>query len=216
MGRSGVGSSGSLPLKVEFAVERPSRAPGPETPRLTGLAFPSRLWLAFVLPWRILFNSNFAARIRALDTAAPRQPELPPQPMPRVDVAEVERDLTPALQLLGLLQREGRLVDFLQEDTSAFSDAEIGGAARVVHEGCNRALRGVLELEPVRTEAEGDAVTLEEGYDAAKTRVTGDVSGEPPYRGRLAHHGWRVAKIELPRRSTGSDAKIIAPAEVEL
>jgi len=56
---------------------------------------------------------------------------------------------TAALQLLGLLQREARFVDFIQEDVAPYTDAEIGAAARVVHEGCRKMLREHFALAPV-------------------------------------------------------------------
>lgn len=177
----------------------------------------ARLWLAFVLPWKVLFDGAFAARALRLDET----PALPPSPPakergPEITEAEAEPDLTPALQLLAIMQREGRFIDFLQEDVATFSDAEIGAAARAVHEGCKRGLSDYLDLAPVRTEPEGDKVTLEPGFDAARTRVTGNVIGEPPFSGTLAHHGWRVAKIRLPALSDGHDPSIVAPAEVEV
>lgn len=177
-----------------------------------GLA--ARLWLAFSLPWRLLFDGTLAARVRALDSV----PALPPPAPARVDVREAEaaRDVTPALQVLALLQREGRFVDFVQEDISGSSDADVGTAARVVHEGCARAVKQYFDLQPVRTEAEGAAIELPAGYDAARVRVTGNVVGEPPFRGTLAHHGWRVETSRLPSTTTGHDPRIIAPAEVEL
>lgn len=183
------------------------------------VGFVSRLWLAFVLPWRVLFDAVFAARVAGLDHAAALAPVSAPSPVVPERKAEIVRDEpdhTAALQLLALLQREGRLVDFLREDMAGFSDADIGAAARVVHQGCARALAQHVELEPIRTEAEGDAIELPVGYDAAKIRVTGNVAGEPPYRGTLAHHGWRVKVVRLPTTSAGHDARIVAPAEVEV
>ncbi|MCA9709256.1 MAG: DUF2760 domain-containing protein [Myxococcales bacterium] len=147
--------------------------------------------------------------LRPASKPAPK--EIAPEP-----VALPKRDLSPALQLLAILQREGRLVDFLQEDVSGFSDADIGAAARVVHEGCTRGLKDLLQLVAIRREAEGDAVELPAGYDATTTRVTGNVTGEPPFRGTLAHHGWRVDELRLPALTEGHDPSIIAPAEVEL
>lgn len=183
------------------------------------LAIGARLWLAFLLPWKILFDAALAARVKAAESGAtPRLGPAPaeaPAPVPTPEV-EPEPDLTPALQLLTILQREGRFVDFLQEDVASFSDAEIGAAARVVHEGCKRGLGEYLDLVPVRGEQEGDPVVLEPGYDAGQTRVTGNVVGEPPFRGQLAHHGWRVAKIRLPALTGGRDPHVVAPAEVEL
>lgn len=189
------------------------------------LGFAARLWLAFILPWSVLFDAVLAARIarardgepaRALEPAPTPAPEPAPTPATPAPAPARGPDDTSALQLLGILQREGRLVDFLREDVTGFSDADIGAAARVVHQGCKRALDEYLEIAPVRTEREGDAVVLDPGYDAARTRVTGNVVGQPPFRGQLAHHGWEVTKIELPRVREGFNARVIAPAEVEL
>jgi Domain of unknown function (DUF2760) len=198
------------------------------------LSFGARLWLAILLPFRVLLDAALAARVAAaarkpalgplpsaVETKPETKPELAPKlaiapkPAPKVVEAVPEPDRT-ALQLLAILQREGRFVDFLQEDVSSFSDADIGAAARVVHEGCKRGLRDVLALAPVRHEAEGAAVELPAGFDANRTRITGNVTGEPPFRGTLAHHGWRVESIRLPELSAGHDPTIIAPAEVEL
>ena len=203
------------------------------------LSLGARLWLAFLLPFRVLFDAMLAARVAAVarghalaplpsavETKPETRPELAPRarkepapkPAPKVVEPEVvapEPDRT-ALQLLAILQREGRFVDFLQEDVSSFSDADIGAAARVVHEGCKRGLRDVLTLAAVRTEAEGAKVELPVGFDASRTRVTGNVTGEPPFRGTLAHHGWRVEALRLPELTAGHDPTIIAPAEVEL
>jgi hypothetical protein len=199
------------------------------------LSFGARLWLAFLLPFRVLFDAMLAARVAAVvrgralaplpsavETRPETKPELAPKPAPRPAPKVVEPEAVApapdrtALQLLAILQREGRFVDFLQEDVSSFTDADIGAAARVVHEGCKRGLRDVLRLAPVRTEAEGAKVELPVGFDASRTRVTGNVTGEPPFCGTLAHHGWRVETLELPALTAGHDPSIIAPAEVEL
>lgn len=187
------------------------------------LGFGARLWLAIVLPFRVLFDGALAARVsRAADGAEALPPAPEPKPEPALKEAEPpkevepEPDATPALQLLAILQREGRFIDFLQEDVSGFSDADIGAAARVVHEGCTRGLKDVLTLEAVRTEAEGAKVELVPGYDAARTRVTGNVVGEPPFSGTLAHHGWQVTELSLPEIIDGHDPSIVAPAEVEI
>jgi hypothetical protein len=162
----------------------------------------ARIWLALTLPWRALFDGVLAQQItqqlggRAALTAA--------------------KDPTAALQLLAILQREGRLLDFLHDDVAPYSDAEIGAAARAVHAGCKRGLRDYLVLEPVRPEAEGTAVVLEPGFDPSRTRVTGRVAGEPPYKGVLAHPGWRAAKLELPALAADHDPTVLAPAEVEI
>jgi hypothetical protein len=92
----------------------------------------------------------------------------------------------------------------------------VGAAARVVHEGCRKALRTHAEIEPVRAEDEGARVKLEGGFDADSVKLVGDVKGEPPYAGVLRHRGWRARKLELPRLVGAHDAHILAPAEVEL
>jgi hypothetical protein len=175
------------------------------------LPFFARLWLAWLCFFRVLFDGRFAARVQEARSvrALPAPPQAP--------VAERKADsATAALQLLSLLQREGRLVDFLQQDIAAFPDAEVGVAARVVHEGCRRALREHASIEPVRAETEGARVKLDEGFDADAVKLLGDVRGEPPWSGTLRHRGWRATRLELPRLVGEHDARVLAPAEVEL
>ncbi len=121
-----------------------------------------------------------------------------------------------ALGLLALLQREGRLVDFLQQDVTSFGDEEIGAAARVVHAGCRKALGEHATIAPVRSEDEGAKVELEEGYEPASVKLVGDVKGSPPFHGTLRHRGWRASKVKLPEPVAGHDVRVLAPAEVEL
>ena len=122
----------------------------------------------------------------------------------------------PALQLLGLLQREARFVDFVQEDTASYSDADIGAAARVVHEGCRKVLRAHFTIAPVRSEAEGSRVTLAAGFDATEVRLTGNVVGQAPFTGTLGHRGWHVTDTRLPQLTDDKAAAVLAQAEVEL
>ncbi len=184
------------------------------------LPFVTRLWFAWLCFFRVLFDGAFAARaFHAREPAAlpAPAPEPEPKPAPKPEPARVEAPTTTsALQLLALFQREGRLVDFLEQEIAGFSDGEIGGVARVVHEGCRKALRGHAELAPVRSEEEGDKVTLEEGFDPAAIKLSGNVQGTAPYKGVLRHRGWRVEKFTLPVPVKGHDASVIAPAEVEL
>jgi hypothetical protein len=150
---------------------------------------------------------------------------------PVVKIAEVEKlvqapapepvvlkESTPdaALQLLGLLQKEARFIDFIKEDIASFSDADIGVAARVVHEGCNKAINEHFTLTSVRSEQEGSKITLPEGFDAATVRLTGNIVGTAPFTGTLVHKGWQVTSIRLPKLTSGHNAAIVAPAEVEL
>ena len=178
-------------------------------------SFFARLILALRAFKRTLRDRAFADGVARLE-----QGELP-EPAAPVAVVEAKpplREPPPdsALQLLALLQREGRLIDFLEENVGAYSDAEIGGAARVVHEGCHKVLHEYLRLEPARTEAEGARLTLAAGFDPSAVRLTGNVVGQPPFTGTLMHRGWRVARITLPKLAEGHDVRVLAPAEVEL
>jgi hypothetical protein len=139
-------------------------------------------------------------------------PVAPPAQAPR-DAAGAERA---ALRLLAVLQREGRLVDFVEEDLSGFSDAQIGAAARTVHSGCRRAIEEHFRLEPVYRETEGATVTVASGFDPAAVRLVGNVVGAPPFRGQLRHHGWRARDVRLPGAPEAADPSVVAPAEVEL
>jgi hypothetical protein len=130
----------------------------------------------------------------------------------------VLKEATPdaALQLLGLLQKEARFIDFIKEDIAAFSDSDIGIAARVVHEGCNKAINEHFTLAAVRNEQEGSKIILPESFDAATVRLTGNIVGNAPFTGTLVHKGWQVTDIKLPKLTLGHNAAIVAPAEVEL
>lgn len=130
----------------------------------------------------------------------------------------VLKEATPdaALQLLSLLQKEARFIDFIKEDVSVYGDADIGIAARVVHEGCNKVLNEYFTLDTVRSESEGSQITLVKGFNASEVRLTGNIVGEAPFTGSLIHKGWQVSDIRLPKLTQGHEAKVIAAAEVEL
>jgi len=183
-------------------------------------SFFARIAIAFGAFFAALGTAEFAGGVRALargETLALPAPEPEPEAEPEPEKPRIERAPTAsALQLLALFQREGRFVDFLQEDVTDFSDAEIGAAARVVHNGCRKALDEHVDLEPIRSEEEGTKVTLEKGFDAQAIRLTGKVVGDPPFSGTLEHAGWRATRIELPALTEEHDVHVIAAAEVEL
>jgi hypothetical protein len=173
--------------------------------------------------------------MRRCKSAAPAVVAPAPAPQPEVKIVEkivevekivqapapepvVLKEATPdaALQLLSLLQKEARFIDFIKEDVSAYSDAEIGAAARVVHQGCSKAVSEHFTLAPVSNDPEGNRVTLNKGFDAASFRLTGNIVGEAPFTGTLVHKGWQVTDLRLPKLTEGHNAKIVAPAEVEL
>jgi hypothetical protein len=121
-----------------------------------------------------------------------------------------------AVQLLALLQRDGRLIDFCAEDIANYSDAQIGAAVRELHHNCRQVLERYVKLEPILDSAEGQPVTVQAGFDAATIKVIGNVAGRPPLRGLLRHRGWRVARLQLPPLPEGAGRSIVAPAEVEV
>jgi hypothetical protein len=182
-------------------------------------SFWSRLSIAFGAFFKTLSDAEFAARVRDDQVGPIAAPAPAPAPEPKPAPAPAPlRIATPdaALQLLGLLQREARLIDFANENITVYADADIGAAARLVHEGCARVLREHFTIEPVRGELEGARVTLPEGFDAASVRLTGNVVGKAPFTGTLSHRGWRARDVRLPQLADKHDASIIAPAEVEL
>jgi hypothetical protein len=121
-----------------------------------------------------------------------------------------------ALQLLALLQREGRLVDFLREAIDGYDDATVGAAVRDIHRGCKKAIDDHFTLEPVMGGAENDRVSVAIGFDASRIRLVGNVSGQPPFSGTLRHHGWAATRIKLPQVTGQVDHTVVAPAEVEI
>ncbi|GEM74510.1 DUF2760 domain-containing protein [Vibrio sagamiensis] len=136
-------------------------------------------------------------------------------------VVEVESKLATAstdsaMQLLTLMQQEARLIDFLKEDLTAFSDEEVGAAARVIHSGGQKVLGDYVTLAHIRNEEEETRITIEEGFNAQEVRLTGNVTGHAPFTGTLIHKGWKATSMNLPKLAENYDASIIAPAEVEL
>lgn len=207
------------------------------------LGFFQRLRLVMGLEWYLLFDDGSLAwevdRLLHGEAAQPRglseapEPEPPTAPegakraaakshpsetAPKARSAEQPKrpDHAAALHLLAILQRDGRFVDFVEEDVASFTDQEVGAAARVVHDGVRKSIRQYFKLDPVRTEREGDSITVNADYDPASIRLTGNVTGKLPVRGALAHHGWRVSDVKLPTPPEGQDPTIIAPAEVEV
>lgn len=120
------------------------------------------------------------------------------------------------LRLLTILQQSGRLVDFLQEDITSYSDAQVGAAVRQLHEGCRKSLEEMVTIRPVFEEQEGSQVSIPAGYDPARIKIVGSVKGEPPFQGELVHSGWQVKRQSLPKSVGRHDSDVIQPAEVEV
>jgi hypothetical protein len=120
-----------------------------------------------------------------------------------------------ALQMLGILQRDSRLVDFLMEDISGYADDQIGAAVRELHDQCRDSIARYVSLTPVIDGVEGTYAKAP-GSDANLVKFVGNVPAQPPAGGTLRHKGWRASRVDLPAIATKQDATIIAPAEIEI
>jgi hypothetical protein len=164
----------------------------------------ARIRQAVAVSLRVLRNQEFADKVRPL-LEAEYKPPAPPKPSGA------------PLRLLTLMQRgDGRFLDFVLEDVTAAPDENIVAAVRAMQPIWQRTLREHLVLEPVRSEAEGSTVEVPSGFDPSAVLLTGNVTGQPPFRGTLKHPGWRVREIKLPPPAQGQDEFVIMPAEVEL
>jgi len=121
-----------------------------------------------------------------------------------------------ALWVLGYLQREGRLVDFLRETIDNYDDDAIGAAVRDIHRGCKKVLTEHFEIEPVMPGDEDDTVSVPKGFDPGEIKLVGEADGDPPFSGVLRHHGWRATNVKMPSLAAGVDRHVLAPAEVEV
>ncbi len=156
----------------------------------------NRLLLALRSFWRVLTDPEFASRVESLFSRAPTGPDL---------------------RVLAVLQRDGRLIDFLEEDLDGYSDAQVGAAVRDIHRGCRKSLHDYLTIEPIIDAVEEQKVTVPSDFDPAAIRLVGNVNGAPPFQGILKHHGWRVRSVQLPvLPATRDDTSVLSPAEVEI
>jgi len=177
-----------------------------------------RILLAFRTFFAVLFSGQTAQRVRgALEAAAEEKPQIEePKAKPEPDKPKPPQR-SEALTLLAALQREARFVDFVKEPLDSYSDAQVGAAARDVHRGCAEVIERMFAPAAASEEEEGATVEVPAGFDPGAYKLVGNVQGEPPFHGKLTHHGWQAAKCDLPQWSGGEGStRIIAPVEVEL
>jgi hypothetical protein len=178
----------------------------------------NRIVLAFRCFFNLLFGGELSpSTLTAMNLArrgtAPASKTAAAQPP--APAAPAVRTSDGALQLLGILQRDSRLVDFLMEDIAGYSDDQVGAAVRELHDQCRDALGRYLKLEPVIDGVEGTYAKAP-GKDANLVKFVGNVPAQTPAGGTLRHKGWRAAKVDLPTLGAKQDATIIAPAEIEI
>jgi len=161
----------------------------------------------------LLLIAILADRPKAESTGPAAKAAAPVAAAPLANQADSE-----VVNFLAILQERGRFVDFLMDDITPYSDAQVGAAGRVLHEGCKAVLLEHFGIRPMRDEGEGAKITIPTGYAPDDYRLVGKISGEAPFTGTLVHHGWRVEWVKLPRllRASADRLPAIAPAEVEL
>lgn len=171
--------------------------------------------LAGIVLWLVLRSiaGKIAAPAAPTPSPAPKKAQQAPQPR---DERKPQQDQRLFLHLLSVLQKEGRLVDFLQEDLEMYEDEQIGAAVRSIHTSCRKTLDKSLAMTSVIDENEGDPITVVAGFNPDAIKLTGRVTGEPPFTGIVRHRGWRAQKTNLPELAATRDPMIIAPAEVEI
>ena len=170
----------------------------------------ARIVLAFRSFFAILFTGRLPADVAQAFGFTQNKPQAAPKAAPQA------RPSDGALQMLGILQRDSRLIDFLMEDISAYSDDQIGAAVRNLHDQCRESLTRYLHLSPVIDGVEGSFTKLDTN-DPSTVKLLGNVpaTGKAP-GGVLRHKGWRADKIDLPPLVAAHSTTIIAPAEVEV
>lgn len=167
-----------------------------------------RLLLAFKSFFQILFRGAVSEAVAADLGLAARdtKPAAPPPPPARVSDG--------ALQMLAILQRDSRLVDFIMEDIAPYSDEQVGAAVRTLHDQCRESLTRYLKLQPVIDGVEG--TYTQAAASGGLVKFIGNVPAQPPPGGVLRHKGWRAVTIDLPPLAPRQDASVIAPAEIEV
>jgi hypothetical protein len=183
------------------------------------------LGIAFRAFFSALFHRDAAKRIQlALDSAdqTPSAPKLeslqpipePAKPQPPAEPqAPAKPQRSDALTLLATLQREARLIDLIKENLSAYSDAQIGAAARPCLQQCAGTLDRLFAIQPTVAAPDGQNVTVPENATPSRYLWIGEGSGQ---NGKLVHHGWEATRVELPQwTGADADANVIAPAQVQ-
>jgi hypothetical protein len=155
-------------------------------------------------------------------------PEEPVQESVTVAKPEIQEPITHTIEthneiavLLKSLQEKGRFIDFVMDDVTKYNDAQVGAAARVVHQGCKSVIKEFLTIDSIEKNQEQTKITLEAGFNASDYKLTGNIKGDAPFNGKLVHKGWKVNEVKLPKLLNNKSIKVgesfvITPAEVEI
>jgi len=181
------------------------------------IGFGTRVSYAFRCFFALLLSGEIPQDIAtALGLSAGASTTTKAEPVKAVAIEKPVESFDRAVQMLALLQRDGRLIDFLEEDVSPFPDGQLGAAVRTIHASCRQVLDRYMKLEPVIDSEEDQPVTVSAGFDPAAVKLIGNVVGGPPIKGVLRHRGWRVKEVSLPSLPQGMGREVVAPAEVEV
>lgn len=170
-----------------------------------------------LLQW--MFQKNTFFKLTSGQMEAPGRQTLPAQPTPPSQAERLKRknrEQRLFVHLVSVFQRQGRLIDFLEEDLNPYADAQIGAAVRTIHENCRKTLQRYLSPEPIMRQSEGESVQVAPDVDRHAVKLVGNVVGRPPFQGIVRHRGWQLRSFAMPDLSEAGNPDIIAPAEVEI
>jgi hypothetical protein len=178
------------------------------------------LALVFVFLLWLCLRLSFSGALKKAAPAAARKPKAAAPRKAAADVpdpADARRNRERLyLHLISTLQREGRLMDFFAEEIEEYDDEDIGAAVRSIHENCRKIIEKYVVPTAILPEEEESEITVAPGFDPNAIKLTGNVTGDPPFKGIVRHKGWKAQKLDMPTLSGERDPRIIAPAEVEI
>lgn len=174
----------------------------------------NRIVLAFRCFFSLLFKGSLSPETVSALGLTPKA-QAAPKPASTAAAAPTVKSSDGALQILGIMQRDARLIDFLMEDIGPYTDDQIGAAVRELHDQCRDSMARYVKLEPVIDGVEGTFAKAP-SPDPNVVKFVGNVPAKPPAGGTLRHKGWRASRIDLPALASKQDASIIAPAEIEI
>ena len=172
----------------------------------------NQIFLAFRAFFALLFsgqlNPELLGDLGLAKKQAPKPEKPAPPPPPQLKPADG------ALQLLGLLQRDARILDFFMEDIAPYTDDQVGAAAREVHDKTREVLIRNFAPTPVIDAVEGTPIPASTNPNV---KYIGNVPATgKPGSGILRHKGWKATTTNLPQITNNQSLAVLAPAEIEI
>ncbi len=120
-----------------------------------------------------------------------------------------------ALTVLAALQREARFLDLIQEPLTAYSDAQVGAAARDVLRDSNQVLQRMFAIKPLVDIEEGAMIDLDDKPNASRVKIVGSKSSNAK-QATVLHQGWVATTTNIPIwTGDPADQMVLMPTEVE-